>query len=227
MKSIYLLVAIVVASFSFATSSCAAATVPAFTYCGDPEPAKPILFNLGPSARPWNFTAESIEHIDGLPFSGITYNLPASFTLMHSVEYGAWTEQELHAQFGDLNFSFDNVNQNWVSVVIRRNGMAVADGDFFDDVAWQETIDQFRLLARVARTPQYQCMGILFDNEQYFEGVWNYPDDVAHANLYSLEEYQEKSRQRGREIFQAIQSEWPEAKILFTHGPYRLSLIHI
>ena len=137
------------------------------------------------------------------------------------MEYGPWSEQDLHDQFGDLDFSFANVNQNWVSVVIRRNGFTAAEGDFFDDQAWDVTVEQFRLLARVARSPQYQCVGILFDNEQYFEGVWNYPDDVAHADQYSLEEYQAKSRQRGREIFQAIQSEWPEAKMLFTHGPYR------
>ena len=195
--------------------------VPVVPCFDDPEPSKPILFNLGPSSRPWNFTEDSIKHIDGLPFSGICYNLPATFTLMHSVQYGAWTEQDLHDQFGDLKFSFDNVDQNWVSIVVRRNGLAVAEGDFFDDEAWAVTVNQFRLLARVAKTARYQCTGIFFDNEEYFEHVWNYPDDVANASLYSLEEYQAKAMQRGREVFLAIQSEWPEARIMFTHGPYR------
>ena len=140
---------------------------------------------------------------------------------MRAAEIGPWTEQQLHGQFGDLDFSFENVNKNWVSVVIRRNGLTVEGGDFFDDAAWQQTVEQFRLLARVASTPKYQCTGIFFDNEQYFEYVWNYPNDVANAGVYSLAEYQEKSRQRGREVFQAIQSEWPTAKVLFTHGPYR------
>ena len=184
------------------------------------EVERPILFNLGPSARPWNFTPEVIDHIDSLPFSGITLNMPIAFLAMHSVEYGPFTEQELHGQFGDLDFSFNSVDQNWVSVVVRRNGTLPAEGDFFDDAAWETTVDQFRLLARVARNPRYQCKGIFFDNEEYFEGVWNYPADVAFAQTYSLAEYQDKARQRGQEIFQAIESEWPEAEIIFAHGPY-------
>lgn len=184
------------------------------------EPERPILFNLGPSARPWNFTPDIIDHIDSLPFSGITLNMPIAFLAMHSVQYGPFTEQELHGQFGDLDFSFSDVDQNWVSVVVRRNGILPGEGDFFDDAAWEATIDQFRLLARVAMTPKYQCKGIFFDNEEYFEEVWNYPDDVAFAQTYSLAEYQSKSRQRGQEIFQAIESEWPGVEIIFAHGPY-------
>ena len=186
----------------------------------DTGTSRPILFNLGPTARPWNFTAESIEHIDGLPFSGFTYNIPATWTVMNSQEFGPWTEQDLHGQLEDLNFSFDNVKENWVSVAVRRNGLFITEGDFFDDVSWQQTIEQFRLLARVASSPRYQAVGIFFDNEEYFEQVWNYPDDVANSDLYTLQQYQEKSKQRGREIFQAIVSEWPSAKILFAHGPY-------
>jgi len=182
--------------------------------------SKPILFNLGLTARPWNFTADSIAHIDGLPFSGITYNIPATYTVMNSNEFGPWVEQDLLVQLEDLNFSFENVNENWVSVVVRRNGLTVDEGDFFDDLSWQQTIDQFRLLARVASSPRYQAVGIFFDNEEYFEQVWNYPDDVAHADQYTMQEYQEKSRQRGREVFDAIVSEWPDAKIMFAHGPY-------
>ena len=132
MKSIFMFVGclIVAAPFLSTASNCHAAMAPAVPYYDDPEPSKPILFSLGPSSRPGNFTEDSIKHIDGLPFSGIAYNLPATFTLMHSVQYGAWKEQDLHNQFGDLKFSFDNVDQNWVSIVVRRNGLAVAEGEF-------------------------------------------------------------------------------------------------
>lgn len=185
---------------------------------------RPLLITHGSSARPWQFhSVDTLAHIDRLPFSGFTYNIPATWTLMRGSAQKAapWTAQDLRDQFGELDFSFDNVTENMVSVVVRRNGRRKAEGDFFDDEAWATTVNQFRLLARVASNPKYQCIGIAFDNEEYFEDVWNYPDDVAYADRYSLEQYENKARQRGRQVMRAIQAEWPEAIVLVLHGPYR------
>lgn len=181
------------------------------------------LINLQstPSARPWVMdSAGTHAWIDSLPFDGITYNLPISWFLMNG-EYGPWTADDLHGQFGELDHSFQNVTENFVAIhVRRRNHAGLWNGDFFDDAAWAATCAELELLSEVARTPRYQAVGYVFDNEEYFEQVWNYPDDVDLAHLHSLEEYQDKARQRGREFMQAIVGPWPEARVLVLHGPY-------
>ncbi|MFK7743272.1 MAG: hypothetical protein AB8H80_23350 [Planctomycetota bacterium] len=172
------------------------------------------------SARPWQIDAQgTAPYIDSLPFEGFTYNLPTTWDLFRG-EYGAFDEATIRGQFGSFNHTFSNLTRNFVAVVIRRRGQGLPDGDFFDDQAWADTIAQLRVLARVAREPQYQCVGICFDPEEYFEPVWNYPDDVAYAQQHSLAAYRDKARQRGREFAEALFEEWPDALIHSLHGPY-------
>lgn len=189
---------------------------------GPLAPERPLLVHHGSSSRPWDFAGDParLAHIDSLPFSGFAYNLPATWSTMRPYLGKPFTEAELHDQFGGLDHSFSNLTENWVSVVVRRRGEG-AVGDFFDDAAWSETVEDFRRLARVAATPRYQCVGLVFDDEEYFEDVWNYPDDVAFSLVQGLEAYRAKARERGREVMDAVLEEWPEARVIVLHGPYR------
>lgn len=145
----------------------AAATIITAAELGVDDVRRPTLVSHGASARPWVFMADPdrVAHIDGLPFAGFAYNIPLTWFTM-SGEYGLFTEAEIHGQFGGLDETFANLTENMVSVVIRRRGTSPEDGDFFDDGAWSDTVEQFRRLARVAATPRYQCVGIVFDNEE-------------------------------------------------------------
>ena len=178
-----------------------------------------ILFQSGLSARPWNIEANNTyAHIDGLPFDGFLYNLPVSWHLFEG-EYGFFDESAIESQFGGLDFSFEHVTHNYVPIYIRRRTQSPESGDFFDAAAWDTNVAQMRALARVARRPEFQCDGIFFDNEEYFERVWNYPDDVLYGATISLEEYRAKARERGRQLMEALVSEWPQARVIAAHGP--------
>ncbi|MEM7517830.1 MAG: hypothetical protein AAF368_13020, partial [Planctomycetota bacterium] len=186
-----------------------------------PQRPEKLLINVQftQSARPW-FIADNNtwSHIDGLPFDGITYNVPATWDTMRG-EYD-FTSADLDQQFEDVNFSFQNVDSNFVGVVVRRRTDTALQGDFFDDVAWDQTCAAVSRLAAEASRPKNQCIGVLFDNEEYFEQVWNYPDDVMLAAQHDLDSYRAKARQRGREFMDALVSVWPEAVVMSLHGPY-------
>ncbi|MEM8713280.1 MAG: hypothetical protein AAGG01_20230 [Planctomycetota bacterium] len=172
------------------------------------------------SARPWNIaSANTYAHIDALPVTGFAYNVPIGWDAFKD-DYGPWTQADVDGQFDGLDYSFSEVTDNFVSLYVRRRGASPADGDFFNDAAWQANVENVRLLARAARQPEHQCVGVVFDNEEYFEEVWNYPDDVAFASQYSVDEYREKARQRGAQIMRALAEEWPEVVVLTMHGPY-------
>jgi hypothetical protein len=172
------------------------------------------------SARPWKIQAENTYgHIDSLPFDGFTYNLPLTWDLFKG-EYGYFDELDVRQQLSGLDFSFQNVRHNYANVVIRRRSQYPGQGDFYDDLAWADTLQQLRVMARVLREPKYQCVGIFFDNEEYFEPVWNYPEDVTLAATHSLQAYQQKARERGRQWMQVLVEEWPNARVIAAHGPY-------
>ena len=87
--------------------------------------------------------------------------------------------------------------------------------DPFDD--WTVCIQNWTTFAKAIKDAG--LVGIAFDNEEY-SGKWsNYPDDVKYKNK-SLQEYQDQVRLRGREIMQAVSTEFPNIKIITFHGPY-------
>jgi hypothetical protein len=61
--------------------------------------------------------------------------------------------------------------------------------------------------------------GIFFDNEEYKQKVWNYPDDAIYKNK-NLQQYRDQAQLRGQQIMQAIIEVWPDVKIISLHGPY-------
>ena len=60
---------------------------------------------------------------------------------------------------------------------------------------------------------------IAFDNEEYRDTLFNYPDNCASPEK-TLAEYQAQARLRGRQIMQALAAESPRIVFLVLHGPY-------
>jgi hypothetical protein len=168
-----------------------------------------ILFVADVSART-QFILPNEAHIDTLPFDGITVNIPQSWSAM-SPDYVV-TRADLEFWLEPLR-SFNEGRNNWLMVEVDD------PGDVFDDAAWAVVVENWRLMAEVAKEMGFE--GILFDNEEY-QGKWqNWPEGYPPEVVAIGEEaYQAQTALRGRQIAEAVGSVWPEAKIGFAHGPY-------
>jgi hypothetical protein len=111
--------------------------------------------------------------------------------LLKDVEWGRLTDNFLWA----ATFS-DHVNPNW-----------------FDDEGWEIVLDNTRLAVRI--TKEVGFVGILLDCEAYsHDKTWK----VDHARKgvsrpLTVEEVQEKVRERGRQWAQAVSADFPEIVI--------------
>lgn len=155
--------------------------------------------------------AANIDFIDTLPFDGITVDIPASMALMRGepISYSEMYDDGL-APLSDA-LSSSRIQYNFVMAYIDK------PGDVFDDQAWAVTVENWRNLARAARDAGLK--GIFFDNEQYYEQWFNYPEDYTNPTR-SQREYERKTQQRGREIMEAVSEEFPTIEVLVFHGPY-------
>ena len=105
------------------------------------------------------------------------------------------------------------------------------DVDWFDDGQWAAVVNNFRILAHVAK--EGGCVGLEFDPEQYgSEYVWT-PLAWGDAKLHgkSEAEFKEKAIARGQELMKVINAEFPGIRILCLFGPalssnYALSSKH-
>jgi hypothetical protein len=85
--------------------------------------------------------------------------------------------------------------------------------DFFDDAAWVQIVDHFKILARVAKVSGLK--GLAFDAEPYTPPFKQFSYLSQSGNgVHSFEDYQAKAQQRGGEVLEAVQSEYPDIVIL-------------
>ena len=86
------------------------------------------------------------------------------------------------------------------------------DVDWFDDAGWQVIVDHWRTAARVAH--EGGLAGIMFDPEAYRDPYRAF-DWAAQpqAGQHAFSQYEEKARQRGRELMAAVAGEYPDATI--------------
>ncbi len=83
--------------------------------------------------------------------------------------------------------------------------------DWFNDSDWQSAEYNARLLAYVAKVGG--CVGICFDPEPYGENPWHYPS-LPNAASKSFAAYWARVRECGAKFIKAIQSEFPNIRIL-------------
>ena len=171
--------------------------------------AAPFLINAQQAdfrSRP-EYVREHFAHIESLPFDGMTITSETGVLLMNGA---ARSHAQISADFAALGgLHFTRMKHNYAHVNVDR------PADFFGD--WSVTIENFRIFARVLREQGIE--GIFFDNEEYARLLFNYPDDCDDP-AKSLDEYREQARLRGRQIAQAISSEFPDLVFVVYHGPY-------
>ncbi len=171
--------------------------------------AGPLVINAQQATfrtRP-EYVREHFAHIETLPFDGLVLSTVTGSVLMSGT---ARSYAQIAGDFAPLGgLAFTRMKHNFALVNVDR------PADFFGD--WSVTVENFRLLARVLK--ERGVAGIFFDNEEYLQAVFNYPDDCSYA-AKSLAEYQEQARLRGRQIMQAVAREYPEIVVMAYHGPY-------
>lgn len=153
---------------------------------------------------------ENRAYIETLPFEGMVINIPASWNAMSpgAVVDGA----DVRAWLLPLaDFNADKFNY----LVIEND----KPGDLFDDAAWAQAVENWRIIAVVAAETGFR--GILFDNEEYQLHWDNFPDDVApEGHARGVAAYQAQAQLRGTQIMQAIAAAFPAAQVAVAHGPY-------
>ncbi len=117
-------------------------------------------------------------------------------------------ENEYDADIADLRATpFNRFRENFLLMW----GTCEEGWDWFNEQHWHSVEQNTRLLARVAKAGG--CVGVCFDPEPYGGNPWHYPDQPDAKNR-SFAEYWARVRQCGAGFMKAIQSEFPNARIL-------------
>ncbi len=94
-------------------------------------------------------------------------------------------------------------------------------GDVLDDGAWNTVTTNFINLATAASelnsTGSYNFKGIVIDNEDYRQRIFNCENYDAEENCSS---YKDKMFQRGKDIMRGVLEAWPKVIMMHMHGPY-------
>ena len=153
--------------------------------------------------------AEHLDHVEALPFDGITVTVFASWQLMKP----GWTftAEEIAESLSAIDGQFEALDYNFLLVTIND------PGDVFDDAAWAPVLANWNALAEAARDAGFA--GLFFDVEEYGTPWLNYPEDYDGPSQ-DLDAYREQTRLRGRQMMEAVAAAWPDAQVLFTFGPW-------
>jgi hypothetical protein len=195
------------AAFAGIALFCMAASIPALAI----DSGGPYLIGWGvnpQNVRP-TFIRDHLAYMETKPYDGAGISSNAGWTLMDGPSISYTTMYNEFAPMAGLTYT--KLKHNLAAVNINR------PADFFDD--WSVTIQNFATFAKMIKAIG-GIEGILFDNEAYKLGVFNYPDDCKYASTKSLLEYQNQARLRGSQIMAAMIAEFPDIQVLFLHGPY-------
>jgi hypothetical protein len=174
----------------------------------------------------WPNTAYVRQHIDEMekhPFDGIVIGVSKSREPSlngDTLGVKAWSKQKFDPRdyepaVQDLKATkFHKFTDNFIQVE-----SMPGDVDWFDDEAFSAVVNNFRILAHVAKAGA--CVGLEFDPEEYGDThLFTYTAWPAEKRGGRTEaQYIEKARQRGQELMRGINAEFPGIKILFLFGP--------
>ncbi len=174
----------------------------------------------------WPNTAYVREHIqtmEKLPFDGIVIGVSKSQKPeQHGETIGnRLLEDEpiapdvVEAAINDLkNTHFKKFTDNFLQIETMPGG-----GDYYDDTHWSLICEKFKAFARIAK--QGGITGLEIDPEEYDAGhIWTpskWVPERRHGK--SQDQLIAQAKLRGRQVMQAINSEYPGVQILFLFGP--------
>lgn len=159
--------------------------------------------------------AKNVSYIETLPIDGMEVMAdPASHEAMNkgsSVSYTNIYDENLKLIQG----KFSKVVNNYVVIFVGK------PADYFDNGSWKLVVNNWRLFTRAAKAAGLK--GIFYDNEGY-SGIWNYmydyPTRVDSSSKYTMQQYRDQTRLRGKQCMQACIEEFPNIEVMVYHGPY-------
>lgn len=176
------------------------------------ERPKIILTQSGPAYNPWEVLANQ-DYLKTLPYDGYRIGSYPGERLMRE---GFVVDRDfVERQFEGLQ-QFNEDRINYVSLKIGNPGGPGSDGVLYDDEAWAQVVENFRIVAEVAK--EYGFTGLFFDNEEYAkDSLWLNADGYNLHNANTVDR-QNKVAERGREIGEAIQSVFPDVSFAIYHS---------
>ncbi len=171
-------------------------------------------FFAGPKPTPM-FIRENLGYLESLPFDGYVIYLRDPH----------WQTNVTGSVYAPNPMSFYDIMRVLTPVVnlpFRRAQhnfglMFAGEGiDVFDDTAWALRIDNMRNLARALRMAGLK--GLFFANENYAD--WARYGGKGCSRAYSLRVCQQQMQIRGRQVMEALTSEFADIVLSCTNGPW-------
>lgn len=171
---------------------------------------KLIEITWGPP-RP-EFVMENIQEMENRPFDGVImrpfFGSGQIFNIENFRKHRELTSKQFD-KYAPINS--DKLTDNFLAMY------ATSNMDWFNDEDWKDILEYVSLIAKGAK--KLGCVGLVFDAEAYGHSPWIYQDQIHHKTK-SYDEYVTQIRQRGREFMETINTEFPDAKILFLNDAY-------
>ena len=178
-----------------------------YPYTDDPDPdrVKTLLYDTMPP----RYAADNAARWADMGFGGFIRP-----DVMAGWETDVWLEDGRRRVTGDDNASLNmwrEVNSALGKAGVTDNFMSIAFAkrlpDWFDDEAWSVVVENFRQGARFAKKAGFA--GVALDDE-YIEEMWGLYWEPYLKRGYPRDRLAEQARLRGRQIQEAMLSEFPE-----------------
>ncbi len=174
------------------------------------------LIEFGWDEPTTRFMRDHIAEMEQTPFEGCVFRFrfwPKNANPENS-DQAAWgrrrfEEADIQPALDDLKVTtFKTFKHNFL-----RMSVTPADLDWFDD--YSSVLNNIRLIARVAKAGNSK--GILFDTEEYVNRIFTYSLQ-RDAKTKSFSSYASQVHLRGKQVMEAMQSEFPDIVVMFTYG---------
>jgi len=157
-----------------------------------------------------DFVRRNIGRMEKFPFDGIVLRFKGGWGAYpsHIFRKTATDPKEYEEDLANLGATrFAKFKDNFVLVW----GTREKDWDWFNENDWKAAEENIRLIASIAK--KGGLVGICFDPEPYNGNPWFYPS-LVNAKSKSFEDYWKRVRECGARFIRAIQSEFPDVRIL-------------
>lgn len=202
-------------------SAASIASAPVQQSPSPPKPGRKLLIEHGWDVSTAAEIAADRTRIDALPLDGVSVR-PEVNPLSSSRTSAAFARTDLAAMP-----TMSNVSHNFLLFRMVDDARAGAPQayDFYDDALWSTIGANAADYAAAARASG-EFDGIMVDTEYYGEGSnpWNYGSSASPWSYsgadgatpgHSPADAQAQVQLRGKQVMDAIRSQWPDAKVMF------------
>ncbi len=153
---------------------------------------------------------EALEIFDGTTIAP-TRTLPSGKTIGcgHAFIDEPWQWADFQAELADLQAATPTTaTENFVYLFANPGNI-----DWFDDAAWENVTEHWRLFARLAKHGNLR--GILFDAEPYVKPHRQFRYITQpNASEHTFDEFASQARLRGQQVMRAVAEEYPDITIM-------------